>query len=115
VLEDLIGDLEGSIRPVLQRLQALRGIVEQERDALFMEERRALRARERTQVVGQPVAPEQTTPPKRPKSPDQATGADQTAPPEPPLTKAAGVPAASQTQYSPSSDGRSTGKQTPTS
>jgi hypothetical protein len=59
VLEGLIEDLEGSIRPTLERIRALRGIVEQERDALFLDERRAQRARERPTMDEQPAKPEQ--------------------------------------------------------
>jgi hypothetical protein len=59
VLEGLIADLEASIRPVQERLAALRGVVEQERDALFMDERRAQRARERTDGAARPGGPEQ--------------------------------------------------------
>jgi hypothetical protein len=50
VLEGLIADLETSIRPVQERLRALQSIVDQERDALFMDERRAQRARERSEA-----------------------------------------------------------------
>jgi hypothetical protein len=112
VLEDLIGDLEGSIRPVLQRLQALRGIVEQERDALFMEERRALRARERTQAMRQPAAPELPVP-DQPTTPDKPTGADQAARLEPLMAKTSAASAGSGTKYSASSDGQSAVLQTP--
>lgn len=105
VLEDLIADLEGSIRPVLQRLQALRGIVEQERDALFMEERRALRARERVQGSGQvnaaPPPPPPLTAADGPGEPDRRTWV------EPPAPLAGGASAGSRTQYSASSDGTS--------
>jgi hypothetical protein len=105
VLEDLIADLEGSIRPVLQRLQALRGIVEQERDALFMEERRALRARERVQgsgrVNGAPPLPPPMTAADGPGEPDRRTWGD------PPAPLAGGASAGSRTQYSASSDGKS--------
>jgi hypothetical protein len=90
VLEGLIADLEASIRPVQERLAALRGVVEQERDALFMDERRAQRARERTESGARPGGPEQ--------KPAAAAGKER------PLAHAAGAGTAAP-QYSADSGG----------
>jgi hypothetical protein len=47
VLEGLAADLEGRIQPVVDQITALRALIEQEREALFMDARRAQRALER--------------------------------------------------------------------
>ncbi len=60
VLEGLIADLEASIRPVHERLRALQSVVDQERDALFMDDRRAQRARERAEADNKATPKEPT-------------------------------------------------------
>jgi hypothetical protein len=61
VLEGLMADLDASIRPVQERLRALQSIVDQERDALFMDERRAQRARERAEADDKAMPKDPTT------------------------------------------------------
>ena len=70
VLEGLATKLEIQIQPVLDELDALRAMIQEQREALFMDGRRAQRAMERVQIHDEGAAP--------PK------------PPGPPLAKSAG-------------------------
>jgi hypothetical protein len=92
VLEGLMADLDASIRPVQERLRALQSIVDQERDALFMDERRAQRARERAEADDKAM----------PKDP--ATAAS-TAAKDRPMAQAAAAAAAARPKYPANSDG----------